>query len=173
MANRSKVIWFTGLSGSGKTTLATTLKQQMEAQQKVYLLDGDILRNGINSDLGFSLEDRTENIRRAAHIAKLFLEEGYLVIASFITPLNSQQALARNILADYDFTEVYLSTPIEVCQQRDPKLLYQQSKTNLDIKMTGEKSPYEAPVTPNLTLDTADLSIEQSLQKITEYLLNQ
>lgn len=166
MKNFPQVIWFTGLSGSGKTTLATALKRQLEAQQKVYLLDGDILRHGLNSDLGFSLEDRTENIRRAAHIARLMVNEGYLVIASFITLLNSQQALARSILADYDFTEVYLSTPLEVCQQRDPKQLYQRSSTNQDIKMTGEKSPYEAPINPELTLNTAELTIENCLKTV-------
>lgn len=166
MKQSVEVIWFTGLSGSGKTTLATALKQHLETNYKVYLLDGDVLRSGLNSDLGFSITDRTENIRRAAHIAKLLLNEGYTVIASFITPMNAQQALARSILSDYPFTEVYLSTPLSVCQQRDPKQLYARHNTQADSQMTGIGSPYQAPIAPELSIDTEHLSVEQSLEQI-------
>lgn len=121
-----RVIWFTGLSSSGKTTLALALQQRLTTLgvHKTHHLDGDQLRKGINSDLGFSLADRDENLRRAAHIARLFLDEGYWVLASFITPMHSQQAQVRQLLPEGQFVEVYLDTPLEVCQQRDPKQLY-------------------------------------------------
>ena len=166
MQHPPQVIWFTGLSGSGKTTLAKALKQQLEQNNRVYLLDGDVLRNGLNSDLGFSIDDRTENIRRAAHIAKLWLEEGYIVIASFITPMHIQQALARSILSGYPFTEIYLSTPLAVCQRRDPKQLYKNARLNEHMQMTGIHSPYQVPLSPEIILNTAELSIATSLMEL-------
>ncbi|SEI92907.1 adenylylsulfate kinase/bifunctional enzyme CysN/CysC [Allopseudospirillum japonicum] len=163
-----QIIWFTGLSGSGKTTLAVALKEQLAAQgiDKIYHLDGDQLRKGINADLGFSLTDRDENLRRAAHIARLFLDEGYWVLASFITPLNRQQAMIRELLPEGRFIEVHLSTPLEVCQQRDPKQLYAKTATGDVPQMTGVKSPYEPPLKPELRLDTAKFSIDASVQHI-------
>ena len=163
-----KVIWFTGLSGSGKTTLAAALKEQLAAQgvDKIYHLDGDQLRKGINADLGFSLTGRDENLRRAAHIARLFLDEGYWVLASFITPLNRQQAMVRELLPEGRFIEVHLSTPLEVCQQRDPKQLYAKTATGDVPQMIGVKSPYEPPLKPELRLDTARLSIKESIEQL-------
>lgn len=168
LSARPCVIWFTGLSGSGKTTLAVSLKEQLAAQgiDKIYHLDGDQLRKGINADLGFSLTDRDENIRRAAHIARLFLDEGYWVLASFITPLNRQQAMVRELLPEGQFLEVHLSTPLDVCQQRDPKQLYAKTTTGAVPQMTGVKSPYEPPLKPELRLDTAKFSIDASAQHI-------
>lgn len=163
-----RVIWFTGLSGSGKTTLALALQQRLTALgvHKTYHLDGDQLRKDINSDLGFSLTDRDENLRRAAHIARLFLDEGYWVLASFITPLNRQQAMVRELLPEGRFIEVHLSTPLEVCRQRDPKQLYAKTATGAVPQMTGVKSPYEPPLRPELRLDTAAFSIDASVQHI-------
>lgn len=166
-----RVIWFTGLSGSGKTTLAAALKQQMTSLgiQKIYHLDGDVLRQSINADLGFSLQARDENLRRAAHIAKLFWEEGYWVLASFITPMNRQQAMVRSIFPDEYFMEVYLSTPLETCQQRDPKQLYAKTAAGNIAEMTGVKSPYEHPLNPELRLNTAELNIEASVQRLLNF----
>lgn len=163
-----KVIWFTGLSGSGKTTLALALKQQLSTLgiEKIYHLDGDQLRKGINADLGFSLTDRDENLRRAAHIARLFLDEGYWVLASFITPMHSQQAMVRELLPEGRFIEVHLCTPLEICQQRDPKQLYAKTAAGDIPQMTGVKSPYEPPLKPELRLDTAEFSIDASVQHI-------
>ncbi len=163
-----KVIWFTGLSGSGKTTLATALQQALSKRgiEKVYHLDGDHLRSGINADLGFSLADRDENLRRAAHIAKLFWEEGYWVLASFITPMNSQQARVRNVFPRSCFHEIHLSTPLETCQQRDPKQLYAKTASGDVPEMTGVKSPYESPLNPELRLNTADLSVAASVDSL-------
>lgn len=163
-----KVIWFTGFSGSGKTTLAQALQQSFHQAgiEKTYHLDGDLLRKGINADLGFSLTDRDENLRRAAHIAQLFLDEGYWVLASFITPLNSQQAMVRNILPDDRFVEVYLSTSLEVCQQRDPKQLYARTAAGTVPQMTGVKSPYEPPLGPEVSINTAHYNIKESVDLI-------
>ncbi len=163
--NAPNVIWFTGLSGSGKTTLASALKQHLATLgiEKIYHLDGDQLRKGINADLGFSMQDRDENLRRAAHIAQLFLDEGYWVLASFITPLNSQQAMVRNALPKGRFVEVHLSTSLETCQQRDPKRLYAKTASGEVSEMTGVQSPYEAPVSPELCFDTAEMSVEASV----------
>lgn len=165
MQNTPKIIWFTGLSGSGKTTLAEALKETLNQQgfDKVYHLDGDLLREGINADLGFSMQDRDENLRRAAHIAQLFLDEGYWVLASFITPLNRQQAMVRSILPEGRFVEVHLNTSLDVCRQRDPKQLYAKTASGKVPEMTGVKLPYETPVNPELSVDTAELSVEASV----------
>ncbi|WP_010323468.1 adenylyl-sulfate kinase [Marinobacterium stanieri] len=163
--NAPSVIWFTGLSGSGKTTLALAIKERLMASgiTRIYHLDGDQLRKGINADLGFSLTDRDENLRRAAHIARLFLDEGYWVLASFITPLNRQQAMVRSALPEGRFVEVHLSTSLDVCRQRDPKQLYAKTASGEVLEMTGVQSPYEAPVNPELSVDTAELSVEASV----------
>lgn len=165
LANAPKVIWFTGLSGSGKTTLAEALREPLHQTgiTKTYHLDGDLLRKGINADLGFSMQERDENLRRAAHIAQLFLDEGYWVLASFITPLNRQQAMVRSILPEDRFVEIHLSTSLEVCQQRDLKQLYAKAATGDVLEMTGVKSPYERPVDPELRINTAELSVEESI----------
>jgi len=170
-----RVIWFTGLSGSGKTTLALALKARLAASgiTRIYHLDGDQLRQGINADLGFSLADRDENLRRAAHIARLFLDEGYWVLASFITPMHSQQAQVRQLLPEGQFVEVYLDTPLEVCQQRDPKQLYARAEVGQVADMTGVRSPYEPPRSPELRLNTARLSIENCMDVLMSSLAEQ
>lgn len=168
-----KVIWFTGFSGSGKTTLAQALQQSFHQAgiEKTYHLDGDLLRKGINADLGFSLTDRDENLRRAAHIAQLFLDEGYWVLASFITPLNRQQAMVRSALPEGRFVEVHLSTSLDVCRQRDPKQLYAKTASGRVPEMTGVKSPYETPVNPELSVDTTELSVEASVSLLLDRLV--
>ncbi|MBV0932327.1 adenylyl-sulfate kinase [Marinobacterium weihaiense] len=168
MVHTPHVIWFTGLSGSGKTTLAFALKEALAASgiERIYHLDGDHLRQGINADLGFSLQDRDENLRRAAHIANLFWQEGYWVLASFITPLNSQQAMIRRVFPAERFLEVHLNTPLATCQQRDPKHLYAKTTAGEIFQMTGVQSPYEPPLAPELRLDTTVLDVEAALERL-------
>ncbi len=158
-----KVIWITGLSGSGKTTLAMRLKEFL--QEKGYsavVLDGDQIRKGLNSDLGFSGADRLENIRRVAEISRLILMNGVVPICSLITPTNHMQELARRIIGSENYVEVYLNTPLEVCEQRDPKGLYRLAREGMIPDFTGIGSPYEPPLNPEITCDTSDNTVEQS-----------
>ncbi|MDI9346952.1 MAG: adenylyl-sulfate kinase [Methylacidiphilales bacterium] len=157
--------WFTGLSGSGKSTLAEYTKNQLISNNfidKIIILDGDAIRTGLSSNLGFSQLDRTENLRRIAEVAKLFLSEKYLVIVSCITPLNSQRNLARTILDSYIFTLCYLQCAYQVCEKRDVKGLYKKAKNNSSIKLTGSGSEFEEPTTSDLTIKTDELSLQDS-----------
>jgi len=163
------VIWLTGLSGAGKTTLATELEKKIIALgNNVMSLDGDVIRNGLNSNLGFSEDDRMENIRRAAEVAKLFNEKGFLVICSFITPLNRMRALAKEIIGFQNFTEVFIDCSIETCEKRDVKGLYKKVRLNLIDNFTGISAGFEKPLSPDLTISTEQNSIEDS----TDLLLN-
>src|SRR6266705_5677266 len=147
------VIWLTGLSGSGKSTLAAELERALFEQGKqVCVLDGDDLRRGLCSDLGFSPEDRKENIRRAGEVAKLFAEAGFICIAAFISPYGSERELARGIAPEGKFLEVYLNAPLEVCEQRDPKGLYAKARTGAIKDFTGISAPYEPPLKTELEL---------------------
>ena len=148
-----RVVWFTGLSGSGKSTIANELERQLyQLGRHVYLLDGDNLRQGLCSDLGFSPADRTENIRRAAEVAKLFADAGFICLAAFISPLRSDRDRARSLLPSGHFFETYVSTPVEVCRQRDPKGLYARADRG-DLKdFTGVSAPYEPPLNAELVL---------------------
>ena len=147
--------WLTGLSGAGKSTLAFQFEAMLvQAGVAVFVLDGDNVRHGLCSDLGFTETDRAENIRRVAEVAKLMNAAGILVIVSLISPLRKNRALAKEIIGAHSFREIYISTPVAVCEQRDPKGLYKKARAGLIAEFTGISSPYEAPLAPDLTIDT-------------------
>ena len=151
-----RVIWFTGLSGAGKSTLATSLEMELHRRGiHTYLLDGDELRRGLNSDLGFSVSDRSENIRRTAEVARLLMDAGLVVITALISPFRRERELARERIGRERFTEVYVNTSLEVCEQRDVKGLYKRARAGLLPDMTGIGSPYEPPVDPTYVADAA------------------
>ena len=167
------VIWLTGLSGAGKTTLATVLEKKIIAiGHSVILLDGDIIRNGLNSNLGFSEDDRMENIRRAAEVAKLFNEKGFSVICSFITPLNRMRVLAKEIVGFQNFKEVFIDCSIETCEKRDVKGLYKKVRLNQINNFTGISAGFEKPLSPDLTICTEQNSIEESVKLLLNFYLN-
>lgn len=167
LQQKAKVFWLTGLSGSGKSTLATGLQQALHAQGKLaYVLDGDNIRAGINSNLGFSEEDRTENIRRIAEIAKLFADSGVIVICSFVSPTRAIRSLARNIIGQKDFREVHIHAPLEVCETRDVKGLYAKARKGEIKDFTGIHQPFEAPENPDLEIHTGYLSVNDSLNEL-------
>jgi bifunctional enzyme CysN/CysC len=150
-----KVIWFTGLSGSGKSTLANALEVALHAQGvHTYLLDGDNVRRGLNQDLGFSEQDRVENIRRIAQVARLMLDAGLVVMTAFISPFSRERELARDVIGTDHFLEVYVSAPLAVCEQRDVKGLYKLARAGKIAHMTGLDSPYEAPVAADFVAQT-------------------
>jgi len=170
--NKSFTLWFTGLSGSGKSTLATEMESWMfEKGLRVYILDGDNTRLGINSDLTFSDEDRTENIRRVAEICKLFNDAGTIVIASFISPFINDRNIARNLIGPENFIEVYTDSSIETCAGRDTKGLYKLAMDGKLKNFTGISSPYETPLNADLHLHTDDDSTSECVKSIIEYLL--
>lgn len=169
---RSKVIWLTGLSGSGKTTIARLLEKKLfEAGVFCQVLDGDNIRTGLNSNLGFSAEDRQENIRRIAEVAKLYLNSGVVTICSFISPLRQMRNTARNIIGDEDFVEVFVDTPLDVCEERDVKGLYKKARKGEIEEFTGVSAPYEAPENPALVLHTAGKTPEASARELFEFIL--
>lgn len=150
-------IWLTGLSGSGKSTIANLLEQRLMAAGKhTYLLDGDNVRHGLNKDLGFSDEDRSENIRRVSEVAKLMVDAGLITIVSFISPFRSERSYARSLFRAGQFQEVYIDTPLALCEERDPKGLYAKARRGLIPSFTGIDSPYEPPLTPELRIATAN-----------------
>lgn len=168
---RSKVLWLTGLSGSGKSTIAKYLERLLfEEGYLPQVLDGDNIRFGINNNLSFSAEDRLENIRRIAEISKLYLHTGVICINSFISPSREMRDLARSIVGAEDFVEIYINAPIEVCEARDVKGLYQKARAGLIKGFTGIDDPYEAPENPNLEIRTDQLTIEASAVLILEHL---
>jgi bifunctional enzyme CysN/CysC len=168
------VVWLTGLSGAGKSTIATELERELFNQGKhVYVLDGDNMRHGLNSDLGFSPEDRTENIRRVGEVAKLFADAGVVVITAFISPYRSDRDLVRKINPTGRFIEVYVNAPVEVCEQRDPKGLYAKARSGEIKEFTGISAPYEAPAQAELELRTDQSSVAESVTKIIEFLRRQ
>jgi bifunctional enzyme CysN/CysC len=158
------VIWFTGLSGSGKSTLANALEVALHAQGKrTYLLDGDNVRQGLNKDLGFTHADRVENIRRIAEVAKLMMDAGLNVITAFISPFTQEREMARMLIGSQNFVEVYINTPLAVCEKRDVKGLYKKARSGQLLNMTGISSPYEVPLSPQVILDGANSSVEESV----------
>ncbi len=162
----------TGLSGSGKSTIAQALERSLfEKGNFAQVLDGDNIRTGINNNLGFSLEDRTENIRRIAEVAKLYLNSGVIVICSFISPTREIRAFAKQIIGESDFIEIYVDAPLEVCEDRDVKGLYQKARRGEIKDFTGIDSPYEAPLQPSLTIKTNENSIDQSVEIILDFLI--
>jgi adenylylsulfate kinase len=163
----AKVFWLTGLSGSGKSTLAAGLQRALHAQGKlVYVLDGDNVRSGINSNLGFSEADRTENIRRIAEVAKLFLDAGIITICSFVSPTNDLRALAKNIIGENDFLEIYINAPLATCEERDVKGLYAKARRGEIKDFTGVNAPFEAPLSPALELKTDAQNEDDSVQAL-------
>ena len=162
-----KLIWFTGLSGSGKSTISNTLENMLFKNGfSTYSLDGDNIRFGLCKGLGFSIDERTENIRRIAEVANLMLDAGLIVLASFISPLKSQRDLVRKIVGEENFVEIYVSTPILECEERDVKGLYKKAKKGEIKNFTGVSSVYETPKNPDITIDTTNISINQSVQFI-------
>jgi len=169
--NRHKgaVVWFTGLSASGKSTLATLLEQRLfELGRQVYVLDGDNVRHGLCSDLGFSAHDRQENIRRIGELAALFAESGLIVISAFISPYRSDRRLARRACGN-NFHEIYLQASLDVCEERDPKGLYAKARNGEIPDFTGISAPYETPEAPDMTVDTGALSVDESMDIIVDY----
>jgi len=166
-------IWLTGLSGAGKSTIGFLLERALfDLGHPCYMLDGDNVRHGLNRDLAFSGKDRTENIRRIAEVAKLMNNAGLIVITAFISPLISDREMARTIIKESNYLEVYVSTSIDICELRDPKGLYKKARAGLLKDFTGVSAPYEAPISPNLTLDTGVLTESTCIEKLMELILN-
>ena len=172
LKQHSVMIWFTGLSGSGKSTIAIALERELQKRGLLCrILDGDNIRSGINNNLGFSAEDRVENIHRIAEIGKLFVDTGIITLAAFISPNNDIREMAANIIGKEDFMEIYVSTPIEECERRDVKGLYAKARKGEIKNFTGISAPFEAPEHPALSLDTSKLSVEESVNKLLDLIL--
>ena len=171
--HRSFVLWFTGLSGSGKSTLANAIEKQLfDSGHSVTVLDGDNIRHGLCSDLGFNEDDRHENMRRIAEVSKLFTETGTIVLAAFISPYLKDRELIRSRLPHGDFYEVYCKCDIEICEERDPKGLYARARNGEIENFTGISGPYEEPIKPDMIIDTNQLSIEEEVIEIINQLQN-
>ena len=169
--HKSVVLWFTGLSASGKSTLAHAVEEQLHAMDcNTYVLDGDNVRHGLCSDLGFSLEDREENLRRIGEVAKLMVEAGTIVLTAFISPLRKDRERVRSLFPHGDFLEIFCDASLEVCEERDPKGLYRRARAGEVADFTGISSPYEAPVNPQLHCDTGAVSTEENIQKVLDLL---
>jgi adenylylsulfate kinase len=169
--HKSVILWFTGLSGSGKSTLSVELEKRLfDAGLQVYRLDGDNIRHGLNSNLGFSEEDRTENIRRVGETAKLFVDAGIIVLTAFISPYQKDRKWVRSIVEEGEFIEVYMKASLEECEKRDPKGLYQKARTGEIRGFTGIDAPYEPPSSPDLVIDTENETVEESAEKVLKYL---
>ena len=167
LGQKAVTVWLTGLSGSGKSTLAVALEHYLLGNgYKCVVLDGDSVRFGLNKDLGFSSKDRSENIRRVAELAKLLNNAGLIVISAFISPYLTDRKMARQIISDELFKEVFVNTSLDVCEARDPKGLYLKARAGQITEFTGITSPYEAPSQPDLTIDTSLLTIQDSLTKL-------
>ncbi|MBK7850056.1 MAG: adenylyl-sulfate kinase [Bacteroidetes bacterium] len=171
MGQTPLIIWLTGLSGSGKSTIAGLLEEALYKEgKKTYLLDGDNVRFGLNKDLGFSEGDRKENMRRIAEVAKLVLDAGLIVITAFISPFREERDLVRKLVGPGEFIEVFIDTPLEECEKRDPKGLYKKVRAGELQHFTGIDSPYEAPLHPELNIQTINQTPEESAKQILEYL---
>ncbi|MBN2009735.1 adenylyl-sulfate kinase [candidate division KSB1 bacterium] len=165
-------IWFTGLSGSGKSTLAREVEQQLfQRGHLVYVLDGDNIRHGLNKNLGFSPEDREENIRRIGEVAHLFNDAGVITLTAFISPYRADRDNARALNTDGEFIEVYVDCPLEECEKRDPKGLFEKARAGIIKEFTGISAPYEAPEHPELVVKTGELTLEESAGVVLDYLV--
>ena len=172
LKQRGMMLWFTGLSGSGKSTVAIALERELHSRGLLCrILDGDNIRSGINNNLGFSAEDRVENIRRIAEVGRLFVDTGIITIAAFISPNNQLREMAAEIIGKDDFVEVFISTPLEECEKRDVKGLYAKARRGEIKNFTGISAPFEAPEHPDITLDTSKLPIEESVKILLDYVL--
>ena len=172
LKQRGMMLWFTGLSGSGKSTVAIALERELHSRGLLCrILDGDNIRSGINNNLGFSAEDRVENIRRIAEVGRLFVDTGIITIAAFISPNNQLREMAAEIIGKNDFVEVFVSTPLEECEKRDVKGLYAKARCGEIKNFTGISAPFEAPEHPDITLDTSKLPVEESVKILLDYVL--
>ncbi|MFA6834739.1 MAG: adenylyl-sulfate kinase [Bacteroidaceae bacterium] len=172
LKQRSLMLWFTGLSGSGKSTIAIALERELHKRGLLCrVLDGDNIRTGINSNLGFSEEDRKENIRRIAEVSKLFVDTGVITIAAFISPTDEIRQQAEDIIGAENFYEIFISTPLSECEKRDVKGLYAKARAGEIKHFTGISAPFEKPINPALSLDTSQLSVEESVEKLLELIL--
>ena len=170
-AHKSIVVWFLGLSGSGKSTLANKVEEELYKQGvHTFSLDGDNIRQGLNKNLGFSREDRKENLRRIAEVAKLFVENGDVVIASFITPLESDRQLLREIIGERDYVEIFVNTSLKECERRDVKGLYKKARKGEIKNFTGIDAPFEAPLKPSLEIKTEEQDPDEAVQQILDLL---
>lgn len=173
LSQRGLTLWFTGLSGSGKSTIAVALERRLTDEGFLCrILDGDNIRCGINSDLGFSEDDRRENIRRIAEVCKLFTHTGIITIAAFVSPTNDLREIARRIIGDEDMMEVYVSTPLAECERRDVKGLYAKARRGEIKDFTGISSPFEAPANPEIEIDTTSRSVEECVDIVYEMIKN-
>lgn len=171
LKQRGVMLWFTGLSGSGKSTVAIALERELQRRGLLCrILDGDNIRTGINANLGFSADDRKENIRRIAEVSKLFVDTGIITIAAFISPTEELRQMAARIIGTDDFKEIYISTPLEECERRDVKGLYARARRGEVKNFTGISAPFEAPKHPALSLDTSKLSLEESVAELLKLL---
>lgn len=170
LKQKGVVLWFTGLSGSGKSTVASSLEKRLHDMGKLtYTLDGDNVRHGLNSDLGFSDEDRVENIRRIGEISKLFVDAGVITIATFVSPFREDRQKVRDLLGK-DFAEIYIDCPIEVCEKRDPKGIYKKARAGEIKHFTGIDSPYESPINPEIVVSTHLNTLDECVDKLVAYL---
>ncbi|WP_318010738.1 adenylyl-sulfate kinase [Bacillus sp. RAR_GA_16] len=169
--HKGAVLWFTGLSGSGKSTIAAELENVLHAAGvHTYRLDGDNVRHGLNSDLGFSDGDRVENIRRVGEVSRLFVDAGLITLTAFISPFQKDRKMVRSLFNEGEFIEIYVKASLEACEKRDPKGLYAKVRKGEIHQFTGIDSPYEPPTAPQLVLDTEKLTIEDAVQSIVSYL---
>ena len=172
LGQRGLMVWFTGLSGSGKSTLAIALERALQQRGLLCrILDGDNIRSGINNNLDFSPEDRVENIRRIAEVGKLFVDTGIITLAAFISPNNDLRQMAARIIGPDDFLEIYVSTPLSECERRDVKGLYAKARKGEIKAFTGISAPFEEPANPALTLDTTQLDVQQSVERLLALIL--
>ena len=170
--HKSAILWFTGLSGSGKSTLANALNSSLYERGIVsYVLDGDNIRHGLCKDLGFSDQDREENIRRIGEVAKLFLDAGIIVLTAFVSPFRLDREKARSLVQKEDFIEIYCAANLKVCEERDPKGLYGKARSGVIKDFTGISSPYEEPNNPDIKIDTGKLDIQESVKLILDKLI--
>ena len=171
LQQKGAVLWFTGLSGSGKSTLALAVEERLfERGHLCFVLDGDNIRHGLNKNLGFSPEDREENIRRIGEVGNLFADAGVIAMTAFISPYRQDRDNARSLLAEGNFVEIYVQVPLEVAEQRDPKGLYKKARAGEIKEFTGISAPYEEPISPEILVNTGELDLEQSVDKVIQYL---
>lgn len=169
--HQSFLLWFTGLSGSGKSTIANAVEDALHKIGKhTYTLDGDNIRHGLNKDLGFSAEERTENIRRIAEVANLMVDAGIIVLAAFVSPYEKDRNDIKNIVGNEHYIEIFVDTPLEVCEERDVKGLYKKAREGVIKDFTGISAPYEAPANPDIVIKTHEMNIPESVEKILDYI---